>query len=190
MNPRGGPVRFVFSLLLFLIVSACGEDGAATGGAPSVFSGGADQVMFGVQHYMTLDGIRRGELVADTAYTYEDASIVDFRQLQVNFFDNAGQDRGTLTAESGKYDPESGDMTVYGDVVLNGRMRGSAQARLETDSLAFKASSSQLTTDASWTLTHEDGTVERGVGLVTDPALENIETKDWSVSRPDVEVPM
>ena len=81
-------------------------------------------------------------------------------------------------------------MTVYGDVVLDGRMQGSIPARLETDSLAFEAESDKLTTDASWILTHGDGTVERGVGLVTDPALENIETRDWSISRPNVEVPM
>jgi len=190
LNRHARPIRFVFFLLLFLSLAACGEDGAETGGAPSVFSDGADQVMFGVEHYMTLDGIRRGKMVADTAYTYEDASIVDFRQLQINFFDDAGNDRGTLTSDSGKYNSESGDMTVYGDVVLNGRMQGNARARLETDSLAYLASSNQLTTEASWILTHEDGTVERGVGLVTDPALENIEAKDWSVSRPNVEVPM
>ncbi|TFG65514.1 MAG: LPS export ABC transporter periplasmic protein LptC [Gemmatimonadales bacterium] len=177
-------------LSLALGVSSCGEDRAASGEAPSIFSGGADQVMFGVEHYMTLDGIRRAKLVADTAYTYEDASVVDFRHLQINFFDDAGNERGTLTSDSGEYDPESGDMTVYGDVVLNGRMQASARARLETDSLAFEALSNELTTDASWILTHEDGTVERGVGLITDPALENIETRDWSVSRPNVEVPM
>ncbi len=177
-------------LLFLLVVPACQEDGADTGDAPSVFADGADQVMLGVEHYMSVDGVRRGWLIADTAYTYEEASRVDLRNLQIRFFDEAGLDRAVLTSQSGVYDMESGNMTVYGDVVLDGRMRGSATARLETDSLAFDAASDDLTTDASWTLTHGDGTVERGVGLVTDPALENIETRDWSVSRPDVEVPM
>lgn len=176
--------------MLSMGISACGEDRASTGDAPSVFVNGADQVMFGVEHYMTLDGIRRGKLVADTAYTFEDASVVDFRHLRVEFFDEAGMDNGTLTSKTGKYDPESGDMTVYGDVVLDGLMKGNSPARLETDSLVFEAASNELRTDASWTLTHGDGTVERGVGLVTDPALENIETRDWSVSRPNVQVPM
>ncbi len=190
MSQLGRPYSMLVVLAFSLAASACGDNEAATGDAPSVFADGADQVMFGVEHFMTLDGIRRGKLVADTAYTYDDASVVDFRHLEIEFFDEAGNSRGTLTSNSGQYDPESGDMTVYGDVVLDGLMRGSTAARLETDSLAFEALTDRLTTDASWVLTHGDGTVERGVGLVTDPALENIETTDWSVSRPNVEVPM
>jgi len=186
----GRPYRLLVLLTFSAAAVACGDNEAATGDAPSVFADGADQVMFSVEHFMTLDGIRRGKLVADTAYTYEDASVVDFRHLEIEFFDGAGNSRGTLTSNSGEYDPESGDMTVYGDVVLDGRMRGDTPARLETDSLAFEALTDRLTTDASWVLTHGDGTVERGVGLVTDPALQNIETTDWSVSRPNVEVPM
>lgn len=146
--------------------------------------------MLGIEHYMTVDGVRQGWLIADTAYTYEAASRVDLRNLRIRFFNEAGVDRGVLTSESGVYDMESGNMTVYGNVVLDGRMQEGLPARLETDSLAFEAASGDLTTDASWILTHGDGTVERGVGLLTDPALENIETRDWSVSRPDVEVPM
>ncbi len=190
MSPYGRRIQLRAGLLLLLAVPACRGDRADTGDAPSVFADGADQVMLGVEHYMTLDGVRQGWLTADTAYTYEEASHVDLRNLEIKFFDDTGIDRGVLTSVSGVYDMESGNMTVYGDVVLDGRIQGSSSARLETDSLAFDSASGELTTGASWTLTHKDGTVERGVGLVTDPALENIETRDWSVSRPDVEMPM
>ncbi|MDH3296831.1 MAG: LPS export ABC transporter periplasmic protein LptC [Gemmatimonadota bacterium] len=176
-------------LLLVAASSGCRDNAAASGDAPSIFEGGADQVMLGVEHYMTADGVRRGRLLADTALTFEDASRVELRNPRIQFFDEAGVDRGLLTSASGEYDLESGDMTVHRNVVLTGSVRSGAPARLETDSLAFEAASNRLTTDASWILTHQDGTVERGVGLVTDPALENIETRDWSVSTPDVEVP-
>lgn len=179
-----------WALLSFAAMSvACGDEAAVTGDAPSIFADGADQVMLGVEHFMTVDGVRKGKLVADTAYTYEDASRVDLRILQIQFFDETGADRGLLTSSLGEYNLESGDMIVHDNVVLNGSMQGGSPARLETDSLAFEASTNRLTTDASWILTHGDGTVERGVGLVTDPALESIQTSDWSVSTPDVEVP-
>jgi hypothetical protein len=58
---------------------------------------------------------------------------------------------------------------------------------LETDSLAYDSASDELSTDAAWTLTHPDGTVERGTGLVTDPALENIRRRNWTVTTPGVE---
>lgn len=190
MTNRRRNARAVAGLLVLLAVTAgCGDDGAVTGDAPSIFVGGADQVMLRVEHFMTVEGVRRGKLVADTAYTYEDASRVDLRTLRIQFFDETGADRGVLTSASGEYDLESGDMTVHRDVVLDGSVQGGRPARLETDSLAFEAATNRLTTDASWILTHGDGTVERGVGLVTDPALESIETRDWSVSTPGVEVP-
>jgi LPS export ABC transporter protein LptC len=179
-----------WALLSFAAMTvACGNDPAVTGDAPSIFASGADQVMLGVEHFMTVEGVRRGKLIADTAYTYEDASRVDLRALRIQFFDETGADRGILTSDLGEYDLESGDMIVHENVVLDGSVLGGSPARLETDSLAFEAATNRLTTDASWILTHGDGTVERGVGLVTDPALENIETSNWSVSTPDVEVP-
>ncbi len=190
MTGLSGRVGTRWALVALAALSvACAEDPTATGDAPSIFASGADQVMLGIEHFMTVDGVRRGKLVADTAYTYEDASRVDLRALRIQFFDDTGADRGLLTSRLGEYDLESGDMIVHENVVLDGSMGGGGPARLETDSLAFEAATNRLTTDASWVLTHGDGTVERGVGLVTDPGLENIETSDWSVSTPDVEVP-
>ena len=168
---------------------ACGQDQAATGQAPTVFSEGADQVMLGVEHYLTRNGVRTGRVLADTAYTYEDASQVDLRGLRIEFFDESGADDGVLTSLSGLYDLESGDLTVRGQVVMDGRMEQGPPSRLETDSLMYIAEDDHLTTEASWVLSHGDGSVERGVGLITDSSLESIETRDWSVSTPGVEVP-
>lgn len=172
-----------------LTVSGCSDEPAGTTPQPSMFDGGADQVMIGVEHYLTRDGIRRGVLHADTALTFEDASEVQLRHLEIEFFDEAGADRGVLTAVSGVYDLASGDMTVRGDVDLRGALETGPPSRLQTDSLTYTAVQDELHTRAPWTLTHPDGTVERGTELVTDPGLKHIERRDWTVTAPDVEVP-
>lgn len=171
------------------LAAGCSDEPAGTTAQPPIFDTGADQVMFGVEHYLTRDGIRRGVLHADTALTYEDVSEVEMRGLEIRFFDEAGEDRGVLTAASGRYDLASGDMTVRGDVDLRGRLEAGAPSRLETDSLTYTAGADELTTDAPWTLTHPDGMVERGKGLVTDPALQSISGGDYEVTAPDVAVP-
>lgn len=175
--------------LLALLSAGCSDEPAGTTEEPSIFEGGADQVMVGVEQYLTREGVRRGVLHADTAFTYEDASRIDLRYLEIHFFDETGADRGVLTSASGAYRLETGDMTVHGAVDLRGRLDAGEPSVLETDSLAYEAAENLLSTDASWTLTHPDGTVERGRGLVTDPGLQNIQARDWTVTTPDVEVP-
>ena len=176
-------------LLVATLAPACTGSDAPAGAAdePSVFSSGADQVMVGVAHYISREGIRRGALRADTAYTYDDASRIDLRRLEIRFFDDAGTDLGRLTAQRGEYVLPAGNMTVHGEVDLHGRLQSAAPSVLETDSLAYDSASDELSTDAAWTLTHPDGTVERGTGLVTDPALENIRRRNWTVTTPGVE---
>lgn len=178
------------SLFAVLLTGCTGSDEpAGTDGEPSVFASGADQVMFGVEQYITRNGIRRGVLRADTAYMYDDASRIEMRRLEIRFFDDPGGDLGRLTARRGEYLLPAGNMTVHGDVELHGRLQSAAPSVLATDSLVYDAAADELSTDAAWTLTHPDGTVEQGTGLVTDPAMENIRRRNWTVTTPDVEVP-
>ena len=186
-----GASRLGFVSLFAALVTGCsGSDmPAGADGEPSVFASGADQVMLGVEQYITRDGIRRGVLRADTAYMYDDASRIEMRRLEIRFFDDAGADLGRLSARRGEYLLPAGDMTVHGEVELDGRLQSAAPSVLETDSLVYDAADDELSTDGAWTLTHPDGTVEQGRGLVTDPAMENIRRRDWTVTTPDVGVP-
>lgn len=187
---RGAMHLGLVGLLAALVTGCSGSDEpAGSDGEPSVFASGADQVMFGVEQYITRAGIRRGVLRADTAYIYDDDARIEMRRLEITFFSDAGADLGRLAARRGEYLLPAGNMTVHGEVELNGRLQSAAPSVLETDSLAYDAAADELSTDAAWTLTHPDGTVEQGRGLVTDPAMENIRRRDWTVTTPDVEVP-
>ena len=66
------PAWIPVTLLLGCLVGACGAEDEGPGGtAPSVFVDGVDQVMVGVENYITSQGVRRARLDADTAYTFE-----------------------------------------------------------------------------------------------------------------------
>ena len=189
--PRNGRLPASRVLLAVLAASGCfgSDEPAGAANEPSVFATGADQVMLEVEHYLSRDGVRRGVLHSDTALMFDDSSRVELRRLEIRFFDQAGADLGVLSARSGDYLLAVGDMVVHGDVSLRGRFQTSGPSILEADSLAYDAGADELSTDGPWTLTHADGTVERGEGLVTDPALRNIRRRDWTVTTPDVEVP-
>lgn len=189
MRLSAGGRAAALSALAAVLVGGCSDEPAGTAEQPSIFATGADQVMLGVEHYLTRDGIRRGLLSADTAFTYDDGTRIELRRLEIHFFDDAGAERGVLTSRSGVYRLDSGNMTVREDVALRGRLEAASPSLLETDSLVYEASENELATEAAWTLTHPDGTIERGRGLVTDPALQNIRARDWTVTTPDVEVP-
>lgn len=187
---RPAPKTLTPLLVLLLSAAACGDDSSGSMAQPPIFQEGADQVMLEVEHYLTRDGLRRGLLRADTAFTFEDDARVELRQLELELYDETGSNRGVLTAESGTYQLETGDLTVRGGVELRGsRDRGEAPSVLETDSLRYLAARDELSTEARYTLTRPDGTVERGSSLVTDPALRDIRTSDVEVTTPGVAVP-
>ena len=188
--PAGRVVTFAALLIGCLLAAGCGGDSTGSMAQPPIFEEGADQVMLGVEHYLTRDGVRRGLLRADTAFTFEDDARVELRRLELELYDEAGADRGLLTAESGTYQLESGDLTVRGGVELRGsRQPGEARSVLETDSLRYLADVDSLRTEARYTLTRADGTVETGRSLVTDPGLRNFRSQDVQVTTPGVTVP-
>lgn len=188
--PAGRGMSVAALFLGCLLVAGCEDDSTSSMARPTIFEEGADQVMLGVEHYLTRDGVRRGLLRADTAFTFEDDARVELRRLELELYDEAGADRGLLTAESGTYQMESGDLTVRGGVELRGsRQPGEARSVLETDSLRYLADVDSLRTEARYTLTRADGTVETGRSLVTDPGLRNFRSQDVQVTTPGVTVP-
>jgi LPS export ABC transporter protein LptC len=171
-------------------LAGCESSDAGTGSdVPDVLSSGADQVMIGVEHYMTREGIRRAKLVADTAFTYQDSARIGLRSLKVTFYAADGTEMAVLTGRTGEYSLESGDMRVDGDVTVTGELTAGGRSRLETRSLRYDAAANRLVSESPYTLTHPDGTVESGTGFTTDPGMTKISSENFSVTAPSVEVP-
>lgn len=180
---RALPAALVPSLLaalLAVLLVACGGDEKVEVASPDLLDLNADQVMTGVEHTMTRQGVRRAHLEADTAYFLQNGSVAHFRHYEIDFFDPAGRRRSTLTALDGVYDMKSGDMKARGDVIVVDSVGGQ---RLETSALRYDATADRLRSDTSFVLYRQRDTI-RGRGFVTDPSMDTVRVLQPSAVSP------
>ena len=80
-------------------LAACGDSGEPPLVAEDVLSLNeeANQVVFGLEHWVTSEGIRRARVEADTAFFIEDRAQVELRVMRVVFFEAAGDTTSILT---------------------------------------------------------------------------------------------
>jgi hypothetical protein len=79
------------SLLLGHLISvllACGNPGTPP---TTVTSDSADQIFYGLRHHLTIEGVLRAHLEADTAYFYQASQRADLKRVHVTFFSPEGR---------------------------------------------------------------------------------------------------
>lgn len=130
----------------------------------------ADQVLFGVTHHITIDGIRRVRLFADTAYFYQGTQTADLHGVRVEFYSPEGRLSSTVTSREGTYEWRTQAMEARGDVVgtsPDGR-------RLETSILRYDRQSERISGPNSFVFDGPDQHLE-GDGFTANPDLTQIE---------------
>jgi len=130
----------------------------------------AEHVMFKVRYNLTTAGVKRGELLADTAFVFDETTRMEFRKVRVDFNTSQGVKDGVLTAKRGTWNSRFGMLEGYGDVVVvttDGK-------KLTSPELKYNQATNQITTDSAFVF--DDGKmVQRGIGLRTDPRLTQVE---------------
>jgi LPS export ABC transporter protein LptC len=156
--------------VLAAALSACGDVGkppiAATVGDT------ADQIIYGLNHQLTLDGALRTRLRADTAFAFQQTQTSLLRNIRVTFYTAEGQESSTLTAKEGKYDWRSGDMEARTDVVAvtpDGR-------RLTTNVLRYRRTDHSIEGPEAFVFDAPDRHLE-GDGFTSDPDFRNVVTR-------------
>ena len=132
----------------------------------------ADQVLYGMAHLVTTDGVVRARVRADTAYFYGGTQRAELRRVTVTFYDSRGVESSTLTAREGTYFWRTGDMEGRRDVLVvttDGR-------RLTTDVLRFSQGRNEVTSDAAFVFDAPDRHIE-GDGFTSDPSFRNVVAK-------------
>ncbi len=131
----------------------------------------ADQVFFGLEHNLTLDGVLRANVRADTAYFYQETQRADLKGVEVIFYSPTGQETSRLTSREGSYDWRTGNMEARGDVVAvtpDGR-------RLTTSILRYDRASNRIAGPAPFVFDAPDRHLE-GDGFTSDPDFRNVVT--------------
>src|ERR1700741_3411919 len=63
----------------------------------------ADQVLVGMSHYVTEEGVLRARVRADTAYFFSNTQRAELRAVHVTFYDATGRSTSTLTSKEGTH---------------------------------------------------------------------------------------
>lgn len=175
--------RAVAALCLASCALACGESGEPPLVAEEILqlNPDANQVVFGLEHFVTADGIRRALVEADTAFFLEGRPVVELRVLRVTFYNIDGEETSVLTSQEGTYDWDSGDMTARNDVVVVNRAEG---RRLETSVLYYLRPEDRIWSDEHTTMIEADGTIIEGTAFESDSRMEQINLDSPRLTRP------
>jgi LPS export ABC transporter protein LptC len=164
--------RLLFALSVLCIGAGCQRNPTTPVAKASVVPDSADQVLFGVHFFMTDAGVRKAELVADTAFMYDDNTRTEMRVVNTTFFKTTGEKDATLTSKQGTYDVRLGAMEARGNVVVvstDGR-------KLETPQLRYDPARNEISGDSAFVMTDPSRRIS-GIGFVTDPDMNNIKVK-------------
>lgn len=172
--------RALLLLLISFALAACKQDNSASPVVKGrVVPDSADQVLYGVRFFLTDGGLRRAELVADTAYMYDENTRTELRVVNTTFFKNSGEKDAVLTSKTGTYNVRLGSMEARGDVVVvttDGR-------KLATPHLRYDPSRNEIASDSAFVINEENGRVTEGIGFIGDPDLNNVRVLSATKSR-------
>lgn len=169
MRPR---LRAAWAAVPFLFGAlACTEVTETPVADASLLEIAADNVIFGMQSYVTVNGVREGEIEADTAYMFVDSAHVDLRGMRIVFHNEDGRARATVTGRSGEWDQERDVMVARGDVLL---LVHADNREIRTEELHYDAYGGRIWSDSATTQTLPDGTVTRGSSFESDLSFQDV----------------
>ncbi len=157
------------SILVLAAATACDTGEPPTTGAPPDT---ADQVLFGMEHNLTVDGVKRVRVEADTAYFYQGSQVAELLGLRVEFYSDLGALTSTVTSIEGTYYWRTGNMEARGDVVAV----TPDDRRLTTSTLRYDRTGDEITGPEAFVFDAPDQHLE-GDGFVSDPDFTNVVTE-------------
>lgn len=118
---------------------------------------------------LTSEGRNDAVIFADTLISYEKEDSTIAKIVKVDFYDENGEYRSTLTADEGLVRQKRKEFTVWGNVVVE-----NDSARLETESLRWDPRTRLISTD-DFVKFHRGGDIITGYGMKADSRLDNVE---------------
>ncbi|PYO99538.1 MAG: LPS export ABC transporter periplasmic protein LptC [Gemmatimonadetes bacterium] len=159
-----------YAVLYYVVLGGVVGGACETGIKPTAtiaVADSADQVLFGMSHYVTDAGIQRAHVRADTAYLYSPAQTTELRNVHITFYDPRGAETSTLTSRQGTYHWRGGDMEARGNVVVV-RTDG---ATLRTEVIRYSQVRNQVSSDRDFVFDEPTRHI-KGTGFTADPSFK------------------
>ncbi len=163
------------SLLGIALLTGCQKDKGPAVRRVATTADSADQVMFGLTTILTDRGVQRAELIADTAYWFDDNTRADMRVIKTTFFDKDGARNGVLTALRGSFNTRSNVMEARRNVVIIG-VDGKT---LTSPMVRFEQFRNMIVSDSPFVLVEGEHRLE-GIGFESDPQMLNVKIRQLS----------
>jgi LPS export ABC transporter protein LptC len=161
---RAAPVAGVVLGLAFLALG-CTEENPTPVGSPPLLETGADMVIQGLEHTITVKGVKEGDLYADSAFWYRDSSVYHLVNPHLILYTSGtGTERARVHSISGRFNPTTREMLAQGDVVLT-IVEG--ERRVESQELNYNPNGDRIWSDSATTMV-EQGRITEGLGFDSD----------------------
>lgn len=154
-------------VLLASVALGCGGTGEPP--TTSAVPDSADQVLFGMRTTLTVDGVLRVTVEADTAFLYQGPQTAELHQVRVQFHSPQGAISSTVTALEGTYDWRREHMEARRDVVAF----TPDNRRLTTSILRYSRRTDRISGPEPFVFDAPDRHLE-GDGFTADPEFENV----------------
>ncbi len=161
--------RWFFLVALGATTSACTDTSAPPVSTVSTAADTASQFMLGVSLRIHDGGLLRADVLADSAFFFDDNTRLDLRGVQAVFYTSTGARDGVMTSRRALYALSTQTMEAMGNVVLvsvDGR-------RLTTPQLRFDRTINQISSDSAFQATGPDRNIS-GIGFTSDPGMNNL----------------
>lgn len=162
--------RQIRTAAVLVAVAACARVKQPPIAKTATLADSAQQVMFEVRTVLLDKGVRRGELIADTAFIFDDQTRFVFRNARVTFDKDNGTPNGTMRADRGVYNLRAQMLEGFGHVVItttDGRRLTSAQVK-------YNQVANEVSSDSAFQFVAGDR-IQRGIGFKSDPNLTHIQ---------------
>lgn len=162
----------VLGAVTMTAMAACKPKPAPIAAKKLVLPDSAEQMIFGFRAVLQNDGIKKGLMLADTAFLYSQAGSIraELRRVHVTFYTPEGADDGTMTGKAGTWTEALKRIEGRGDVIII-RKDGN---RLESPQLVFDNARNQIFSDSNFVLTRPNKQSVSGTGFESDPKLTNL----------------
>lgn len=137
----------------------------------------ADQVLYGVERNLGVEGVREARLQADSLFMWEDSAHVHIEGLRLTVFSPEGRPRATINAARGRLTTGSAELTAYGDAVL---VVAEENREIRSQELRFAPDTDRIWTDSTFTMIVDDCSVS-GTRLDADMSFSRWQV--WGTSQ-------
>jgi LPS export ABC transporter protein LptC len=132
----------------------------------------ADNVMIGVEHMMTSNGVRQSILRSDTTLAFNDSATYQLRGVNLIMYTPEGAVRARLTARSGELDQATNRMVARGSVVLT--VEGPNGRTVWSEELHYDPQQKRIWSDVRTRTVTTRGEELIGEGFTADDQFHNV----------------